>query len=143
MYSRDTLAKYLDIALNAEATNGMIVELMGELEQIPVDVEMDGMTGQEARDEVNKNLTEYLPDMLQEDEIYSTNPNYKTEAKDFSVYDSNGKLLLKIAPDKTIEGHGALTFTVPFTNPDDKEAFLDFCDRLQRNSAVKYPYTPE
>ena len=143
MYSREVLAKYIDIALNADAANGMVVELMGELQQIPVNVEIDGMTAKEAQEEVNRNLPDYLPDMLEDNEVYANNPNYKTEAKNFSVYDSNGKLLLKIEPDRTIEGHGALTFTVPFSNPEDKEAFLDFCDRLQRNSAVKYPTNKE
>ncbi len=139
MYSREVLSKYIDIAINADAANGMVAELMGELQQIPVNVEIDGMTAKEAQEEVNRNLSEYLPDMLNDDEVYTNNPNYKTETKNFNVYDSNGKLLIEIEPDKTIAGHGALTFTVPFTNPEDKEAFLDFCDRLQRNSAVKYP----
>lgn len=143
MYSREKLSEYIDVALKADAANKAVVELMSELQQIPVNVEIDGMTQKEAQEEVNRNLTEYLPDMLKDDEVYANNPNYITEAKNFSVYDNTGKLLLKIEPDSTIEGHGALTFTVPFNNPDDKEAFLDFCDRLQKNSAVKYPSNKE
>lgn len=143
MYSREKLSEYIDVALKADAANKAVVELMSELQQIPVNVEIDGMTQKEAQEEVNRNLTEYLPDMLKDDEVYANNPNYRTEAKNFSVYDNTGKLLLKIEPDSTIEGHGALTFTVPFNNPDDKEAFLDFCDRLQKNSAVKYPSNKE
>lgn len=143
MYSREKLSEYIDVALKADAANKAVVELMSELQQIPVNVEIDGMTQKEAQEEVNRNLTEYLPDMLKDDEVYANNPNYRTEAKNFSVYDNNGKLLLKIEPDRSIEGHGALTFTVPFSNPEDKEAFLDFCDRLQRNSAVKYPTNKE
>lgn len=127
MYSRETLSKYIDIALNADAANNVVSELMGELEQIPVKFESDSIS------------TDDLPKYMEDDEIFTENPNYKKEAKDFSIFDSNGKLMLTVQPDRTINGRGILRFTVPFSNPDDKEAFLDFCDRLQKNSAVKYP----
>lgn len=143
MYSRETLAKYIDIALNADVANGMVAELMSELEQIPVKVEIEGMSPAEAKEELNRNLPDYLPDMLEDDEVYTENPKYKTEARDFNIYDSTGKVMLTVSPDRTIDGHGALTFTVPFSSPEDKEAFLDFCDRLQKKSAVKYPKSEE
>lgn len=139
MYSRETLSKYIDVALNSDAANNVVSELMSELEQIPVEfVEEDGRT-EELKEDLKRNLENYLPDILEDDEIYTENPNYKVEAKNFNIYNNQGKLMLKVKQDKSIEGHGALVFTVPFTNPDDKEAFLDFCDRLQKNSAVKYP----
>ena len=53
MYSRETLAKYIDIALNADAANGMVAELMSELEQIPVKVEIEGMSPAEAKEELS------------------------------------------------------------------------------------------
>lgn len=143
MYSRETLAKYIDIALNADAANGMVAELMSELEQIPVKVEIEGMSPAEAKEELNRNLPDYLPDMLEDGEVYTENPKYKTETRDFNIYDSTGKVMLTVSPDRTIDGHGALTFTVPFSSPEDKEAFLDFCDRLQKKSAVKYPKSEE
>lgn len=131
MYSRETLSKYIDVALKADVANHVVSELMGELEQIPVEFESDSIN--------TDDLVKYVKD----NEVFTENPNYKKEAKDFSIFNNNGDLLLTIQPDKTINGKGALQFTVPFSSPDDKEAFLDFCDRLQRNSAVKYPKTEE
>ena len=127
MYSRDKLSEYIDIALKKNVANRVVSELMSELEQIPVKFESDTLN------------TDDLPKYLNEDEIFTENPNYQDEAKDFSIYDSSGKLLLTIDLDESIIGRGSLKFRVPLSSPDDKEAFLDFCDRLQKNHAVKYP----
>ena len=131
MYSREVLAKYIDVALNANAANNVVSELMGELEQIPVQFDSDSIS------------TEDLPNYLEDGEVFTENPNYQKEAKDFNVFDSNGKLILTVSPDRTINGRGALRFTVPFSCQEDKEAFLDFCDRLQKNNAVKFPKDEE
>jgi len=127
MYSREMLSKFIDVALNADAANNVVSEIMGELDQIPVSFESDSLN------------TEDLPKYLNDDEIFTENPYYKQQAKDFNVFNSQGKLILTVSPDKTVYGRGQLSFTVPIRCEEDKEAFLDFCDRLQRNSAVKYP----
>jgi len=127
MYSRETLAKYIEVALKADAGNNVVSELMSELEQIPVDFETDAIT------------TDDLPKYLKDDELFTENPYYKEQAKDFNVYDSSGKLILTVSPDRTVYGRGRFSFTVPLSCEEDREAFLDFCDRLQRNSALKYP----
>lgn len=127
MYSREVLSKYIDVALNADAANNVVSELMSELEQIPVTFEGDSVT------------TDDLPNYLKDDEIFTENPYYKEQARDFNIFDSQGKLILTVNPDRTVQGRGRFCFTVPINSAEDKEAFLDFCDRLQRNSAVKYP----
>lgn len=127
MYSREVLSKYIDVALQADAANNVVSELMSELEQIPVEFQEDEIS------------TEDLPNYLEDNEIFTENPQYKTQAKDFNIFDSEGRLILTVSPDRTVYGRGGLRFTVPLSCPEDKEAFLDFCDRLQRNSAVKYP----
>lgn len=127
MYSRETLAKYIDIALQAEAAPNVVSELMSELEQIPVEFQSEEI---ESTD---------LPKFVNDGEVFTENPNYKSEARDFSIYNSDGKLMLTVFPDRTITGRGTLTFTVPFSSPEDKDAFLDFCDKLQKNDAVKFP----
>ncbi|MBQ8218346.1 MAG: hypothetical protein IJZ79_03480 [Bacilli bacterium] len=127
MYSREVLSKYIDVALNADAANHVVSELMSELEQIPVAFESDSIT------------TDDLPNYLEDGEIFTENPDYKKQAKDFNIYDSQGKLILTVSPDRSIYGRGRFSFTVPLNCEEDKEAFLDFCDRLQRNSALKYP----
>lgn len=129
MYSRETLSKYIDIALNADAANQVVSELMSELEQVPINFESDTIT------------TDELPQYLNDNEVFTENPHYKSQAKDFSIYDNQGNLLLTVAADKTVYGRGRLNFTVPLNCEEDKEAFLDFCDRLQRNNALKYPST--
>ena len=80
-----------------------------------------------------------MPKYLNEDEIFTENPLYQSQAKDFNIFDNEGRLILTVSPDRTIYGRGGLRFTVPLSCPEDKEAFLDFCDRLQKNSAVKFP----
>lgn len=127
MYSREILSKYIDVALDANAANNVVSELMGELEQIPVEFKEDEIS------------TDELPKYLNEDEIFTENPQYKTQAKDFNIFDNEGRLILTVSPDRTVYGRGGLRFTVPLSCPEDKEAFLDFCDRLQKNSAVKFP----
>lgn len=127
MYSREVLSKYIDVALQADAANNVVSELMSELEQIPVEFQGDEIS------------TEDLPNYLEDNEIFTENPQYKTQAKDFNIFDNEGRLILTVSPDRTVYGRGSLRFTVPLSCPEDKEAFLDFCDRLQRNSAVKYP----
>lgn len=127
MYSREKLSEFIDIALKRNVANRVISELLSELEQIPVKFESDTLN------------TDDLPKYLNEGEVFTENPNYQTEAKDFSIYDNTGKLLLTINEDESLIGRGSLRFTVPFTSNEDKEAFLDFCDRLQKNHAIKYP----
>lgn len=131
MYSREILSKYIDVALDANAANNVVSELMGELEQIPVEFKEDEIS------------TDELPKYLNEDEIFTENPQYKTQAKDFNIFDNEGRLILTVSPDRTVYGRGGLRFTVPLSCPEDKEAFLDFCDRLQKNSAVKFPKEDE
>lgn len=127
MYSREILSKYIDVALDANAANNVVSELMGELEQIPVEFKEDEIS------------TDELPKYLNEDEIFTENPQYQSQAKDFNIFNNEGRLILTVSPDRTIYGRGGLRFTVPLSCPEDKEAFLDFCDRLQKNSAVKFP----
>lgn len=131
MYSREVLSKFIDVALQADAANQVISELMGELEQIPVEFEEDEIKPAE------------LATMMESDEIFTENPQYKTQGKDFSIFNSDGRLILTVDADRTVRGRGGLTFTVPLSCPEDKEAFLDFCDKLQRNNAVKYPKDDE
>src|SRR5574344_982558 len=123
MYSREVLSKYIDVALKADAANNVVSEIMSELEQIPVAFTEDSVT------------TDDLPKYLEENEIFTENPYYQQQAKDFNIFDSQGKLILTVSPDKTVYGRGHLNFIVPISCNEDKEAFLDFCDRLQRNSA--------
>lgn len=130
MYSREVLSKYIDIALNADAANHVVAELMSELEQIPINFDCEEIE--------TEDLTKYLDD----GEIFTENPDYK-QAKDFNIFDNQGKLILTVFPDKTIYGRGGFNFTVPLNSTEDKEAFLDFCDRLQHNNAVKYPNDSE
>lgn len=129
MYSREVLLKYIEAALNGEVPSHVVSELMDELDQVAVKFEGDEVSS----DDVAK----YLKD----DEVFTDNPNYR-QGKDFSLFDSSGKLICTVYPDKTIEGKGALTFTIPCGKDDEetKQAFVDFCDRLQRNSAVVFPY---
>jgi hypothetical protein len=134
MYSREILSKYIDIALRSDAASGMVAELIGELEQIPISLQTD---------ENGELSPQDLPNYLEEDEIFTENPNYLQEKNDFCIFDSTGKLILKVLPDETIKGTGQMSFTIPLSHPEDKEAFLDFCDRLQRNSAIKYPKDEE
>lgn len=127
MYPREQLEKYIDIALDRDVTNNVVAELMGELDQIPVRFENDSISPED------------LPNYMDDKEIFTENPYYKQTATDFSIFDSYGNLILKVEPNGDMRGYGQIQFTVPLMHPDDKEALLDFCDRLMRNSAVKYP----
>ena len=127
MYPREQLKEYIDMALDRDVANHVVTELMGELDQIPVRFEGDEIS------------TEELPKYVEDNEIFTENPSYKQTANDFSIFDSSGNLILKVSPSGSMRGYGQLQFTVPLSHPDDKEALLDFCDRLMRNSAVKYP----
>lgn len=127
MYAREKLSEYIDIALERDVTNHVVSELMGELDQIPVKFEGDSITPEE------------LPKYMEDSEIFTENPYYKQTASDFSIFDSLGNLILKVNPSGQMRGYGQIQFTVPLSHPEDKEALLDFCDRLMRNSAVKYP----
>lgn len=127
MYPREKLEEYIDIALEKDVTNNVITELMGELDQIPVKFDSDEISPDE------------LPKYMDDKEIFTENPYYKQTATDFSIFDSLGNLILKVEPSGSMRGYGSLQFTVPLSHPEDKEALLDFCDRLMRNSAVKYP----
>lgn len=130
MYSREKLSEYIDIALRHDAANGMLTEIMGELTQIPVVMSTD------ENDELS---TDDIPKYVNDNEIFTENANYLTEKNDFMIFNSEGKMILRVLPDNSIKGTGELRFSIPLDNQEDKEAFLDFCDRLQRNSAVKYP----
>lgn len=132
MYSKETLAKYIQTALDSDASSHVVSELMDELDQVAVKFEGEEVNSTE--------VAKYLKD----DEVFTDNPDYR-RGSDFSLFDSSGKLILTVTPDKTVEGKGALTFTVPCDKNDEEtiNAFVDFCDRLQRNSAVVYPYDKE
>lgn len=127
MYPREKLQEYIDIALEKDVTNNVVSELMGELDQIPIKFENESVSPQE--------LAEYMDDK----EVFTENPYYKQTASDFSIFDSSGNLILKVEPNGDMRGYGQLQFTVPLSHEEDKEALLDFCDRLMHNSAVKYP----
>ena len=77
MYSREILSKYIDIALRSDAASGMVAELIGELEQIPISLQTD---------ENGELSPQDLPNYLEEDEIFTENPNYLQEKNDFCIF---------------------------------------------------------
>ena len=127
MYPREKLKEYIDIALEKDVTNNVVTELMGELDQVPIKFNSDSISLQD------------LPSYMQDKEVFTENPYYKQTATDFSIFDNSGGLILKVEPNGEMRGYGQIQFTVPLSSPEDKEALLDFCDRLMRNNAVKYP----
>lgn len=131
MQSREVLSQYIDMVLKRDKATDFIVEMLDDLEQIPVQVETD----------TDGNLlTENIPNYIEDKEVFTENANYKIDRAGFHIFDCNGKMILDVAPDASMKGNiNGVTFTVPLSHPEDKIAFLDFCDILQRNNSIKYP----
>ena len=129
-YERRTLEKYLDVLIKHNKVNHMIPQIMAEKEdQIPIDFG--------DRDEIS---TDDIKDFVQEDEVFTDNPNYLSDASNFSVCDNNGNIMFSIESENNMSGvSNRVRFVFPFEHEEDREAFLDFCDRLQSIRAIKYP----
>lgn len=128
-YERRTLDRYLDVLLQHNKVNHMVPEIMAESDQIPVDFG--------DREEIT---SEDVSKIVEDGEVFTDNPNYRIDASNFNIYDNNGNVLFSIEPDHTMSGiSNRLKFVFPFETDEDREAFLDFCDRLQAIRAVKYP----
>lgn len=128
-YERRTLDKYLDILLKHNKVNHMVPEIMAESDQIPINF---GDKEEILYDDISSNI--------QDGEVFTDNPNYRVEANNFNIYDNAGHILFSIESDNTMSGiSNRVKFVFPFENDTDREAFLDFCDRLQAIRTVKYP----
>lgn len=129
MYGREELSELLDVAVKNNTVVRMIVRLMSELDQIPVAVETDG-NGELS----SATLAQYISD----NELFTENPNYLEDQRDFMLFDCKGNMLLQVSSDETISEQGK--YNISFSARDeDKNVFLDFCERLQRYKAIKYP----
>lgn len=128
-YERKTLDRYLDVLLKHNQVNHMVPEIMAESDQIPVSF-----------GDSEEISTDDIKNFVKDDEVFTDNPNYQKEAKDFNVYDSRGNVMFSIKSEDNMSGKiNQISFTFPFDNNESREAFLDFCDRLQKIKAVKYP----
>ena len=109
----------------------MVPEIMAESHQIPVNFG--------DKEEIS---TEDIKNVVSDGEVFTDNPNYQSDARNFNLYDNNGRILFSIEADSAMSGTvNRVKFSFPFETEDDREAFLDFCDRLQAIRAVKYPKT--
>lgn len=130
-YERRTLDRYLDILMEHNKVNHMVPEIMAESDQIPVNFG--------DKEEIS---TEDIKNVVSDGEVFTDNPNYQSDAGNFNLYDNNGRILFSIEADSAMSGTvNRVKFSFPFETEDDREAFLDFCDRLQAIRAVKYPKT--
>lgn len=123
-YERPILNEYLDTLMKRGFVNHMVPEILAESEQIPIDFGN--------KDEV---LLDDVVSSLKDDEVFTDNANYRTEANNFTIYDNNGKVLFSIISDFM----SGIKFVFPFENDEEREAFLDLCDKLQNIRAIKYP----
>ena len=115
MYGREELSELLDVAVKNNTVVRMIVRLMSELDQIPIAVETDG-----------------------NGELSSATLAHLEDQRDFMLFDCKGNMLLQVSSDETISEQGK--YNISFSaREEDKNVFLDFCERLQRYKAIKYP----
>lgn len=132
-YERRTLDRYLDVLMEHNKVNHMVPEIMAESDQIPVNFG--------DKEEIS---TEDIKNVVNDGEVFTDNPNYQSDAGNFNLYDNNGHILFSIETDSSMSGTvNRVKFSFPFETEDDREAFLDFCDRLQAIRAVKYPKTED
>lgn len=132
-YERRTLDRYLSVLMEHGKVNHMVPEIMAESDQIPVNFG--------DKEEIS---TEDIKNVVNDGEVFTDNPNYQSDAGNFNLYDNNGRILFSIETDSSMSGTvNRVKFSFPFETEDDREAFLDFCDRLQAIRAVKYPKTED
>ena len=84
MYGREELSELLDVAVKNNTVVRMIVRLMSELDQIPIAVETDG-NGELS----SATLAQYISD----NELFTKNPNYLEDQRDFMLFDCKGNML--------------------------------------------------
>ncbi|MEE3344712.1 MAG: hypothetical protein VZS44_11500 [Bacilli bacterium] len=131
--SREQLELCVDKAEKTRDFGRMIAELLDDLEQIPIELDAN---------EDGEILPEDLPKYLTDTEIFTENPYYKEEHKDFCVFDNEGKLFIKVLDESDIKcRYNNTTFKLPYEHgdTDTRDIFLDLCEMVQRKSGIKYP----
>lgn len=133
-YSKDELENALNILLTHNKVFDMVPQIMAEHPQVPIDFH-----GQE------QISSDDIKNFVNDDELFIDNPNYIKD-NNFNVYDYNGNIIFTIEHSE-LSGYGHSTskndelvrFVFPFKKLEHREAFIDFCDTIQRKKAVKYP----
>lgn len=123
-YERRTLDRYLDILIKYNRVDRMVPELIQERDQRSATVSTD--------EEVD------LDTILKDDELFIDDPSF-INSSDFNVYDKKGNILFSINGENISGRYNKIEFSFPFESDEARTAFLDFCDAVQKLSAVVTP----
>lgn len=128
IYEKRILEDYFNILVKRGLENHMVSELLAEADQKSIDFN--------DRDELSPDeIKNYVSDT----DVFIDNPYYQSEANNFNVYDSRGRIIFSIEANRM----SGIKFVFPFQDEEQKQQFFNFCEQIMKTPQVNYPKPEE